>query len=225
MPSGIKTFFMEQCGNINFLCRSPFNFTISGVQGREGQNTRFINMIDSKGYRPNVGIILCNDEGRVFWAKRMGVDLWQFPQGGINQDEDPETAMYRELWEETGLQQQHVQVLGRTRYWLKYQLPDRYIRKNSVPLCIGQKQIWFMLRLITHESNVRFDHCSKPEFDGWRWVDYWEPLKDVVYFKRKVYQRAMTELGEILTAGSVPVDASGFLAREIGKNKNQNKLQ
>ena len=178
-------------------------------------------MIDSKGYRPNVGIILCNDEGRVFWAKRVGVDLWQFPQGGINPNEDPETAMYRELWEETGLQTQHVQVLGRTRYWLRYQLPDRYIRKNSIPLCIGQKQIWYMLRLVSHESNVRFDLCPKPEFDGWRWVDYWEPLKDVVYFKRKVYQRAMTELGAILTIDSVPVDASGYLTltNEISKNK------
>ncbi len=172
-------------------------------------------MIDSKGYRPNVGIILCNDEGRVFWAKRMGVNAWQFPQGGINNDEDPETAMYRELWEETGLQQQHVQVLGRTRYWLRYQLPERYIRKGSMPLCIGQKQIWYMLRLIVHDSTVRFDHCEKPEFDNWRWVDFWEPLNDVVYFKRKVYQKAMTELGAILAIDSVPVNAAGFLAKEV----------
>jgi len=163
------------------------------------------NMIDSKGYRPNVGIILCNDEGRVFWAKRMGVDAWQFPQGGINQDEDPEAAMFRELWEETGLTEQHVEVLGRTRYWLRYRLPNRYIRKNSLPLCIGQKQIWFILRLLATDSNVRFDHCPKPEFDSWRWVDYWEPLNDVVYFKRKVYQKAMSELGVILNLHGIPV--------------------
>lgn len=165
-------------------------------------------MIDSKGYRPNVGIILCNDEGRVFWAKRMGVNAWQFPQGGINPDEDPEAAMYRELWEETGLQKQHVQILGRTRYWLRYQLPERYIRKNSLPLCIGQKQIWYVLRLISADSNVRFDLCSKPEFDSWRWVDYWEPLKDVVYFKRKVYQKAMTELCVILTTNGIAINTS-----------------
>ncbi len=166
----------------------------------------FIKMIDSKGFRPNVGIILCNDEGRVFWAKRMGVDAWQFPQGGINQDEDPEAAMFRELWEETGLKAQHVQVLGRTRYWLRYRLPERYIRKNSLPLCIGQKQIWFVLRLLANDSHVRFDHCPKPEFDGWRWVDYWEPLNDVVYFKRKVYEKAMSELGVILNRYGIPVD-------------------
>jgi putative (di)nucleoside polyphosphate hydrolase len=181
-------------------------------------------MIDSKGYRPNVGIILCNDEGRVFWAKRMGMNAWQFPQGGINENEDPETAMYRELWEETGLQEQHVEVLGRTRYWLRYRLPERYIRKNSQPLCIGQKQIWYILRLLTHESNVRFDHCSKPEFDGWRWVDYWEPLKDVVYFKRKVYQKAMDELGAILTIDSVPVNAEGYLAKEKNLLKTKDEI-
>ncbi len=171
------------------------------------------NMIDSKGYRPNVGIILCNDEGRVFWAKRVGVNSWQFPQGGINPNEDPEAAMYRELWEETGLQQHHVQLLGRTRYWLRYQLPDRYVRKHSLPLCIGQKQIWYILRLIAPDSNVCFDHCVNPEFDGWRWVDYWEPLQDVVYFKRRVYHKAMNELGELLTLENVPIDPSGYLAK------------
>ncbi|MDD2863091.1 MAG: RNA pyrophosphohydrolase, partial [Methylococcales bacterium] len=143
----------------------------------------------------------------------VGVNSWQFPQGGINPNEDPETAMYRELWEETGLQQHHVQILGRTRYWLRYQLPDRYIRKNSLPLCIGQKQIWFILRLVTSDKNVSFDHCVNPEFDGWRWVDYWEPLKDVVYFKRRVYYKAMSELGEILTLENVPIDATGYLSK------------
>jgi putative (di)nucleoside polyphosphate hydrolase len=127
--------------------------------------------------------------------------------------------MYRELWEETGLLRQHVQILGRTRYWLRYQLPERYIRKNSSPLCIGQKQIWYILRLLSDDSKVRFDHCPKPEFDAWRWVDYWEPLNDVVYFKRKVYQKAMTELGVILTTDSVPVNAAGFLKRVATSNR------
>ena len=178
-------------------------------------------MIDSQGYRPNVGIILCNDEGRVFWAKRMGVNAWQFPQGGINRNEDPEEAMYRELWEETGLQRQHVQILGRTRYWLRYQLPERYVRKNSLPLCIGQKQIWYVLRLLTADSNVRFDLCAKPEFDSWRWVDYWEPLNDVVYFKRKVYQKAMSERGIILVTHGIPVNIDGFPSKKKQKTKGK----
>lgn len=169
-------------------------------------------MIDTKGYRPNVGIILCNDQGRLFWAKRAGMNSWQFPQGGIKPDEDPEQAMYRELWEETGLRSEHVQLIGRTRYWLHYRLPERFIRKDSLPLCIGQKQIWFILRLLTHDSNVRFDCMDKPEFDHWRWVEYWEPLKDVVYFKRGVYRKAMLELGAMLLSDSVPVSAEGYLA-------------
>ena len=171
-------------------------------------------MIDSKGYRLNVGIILCNDDGRLFWARRVGMDSWQFPQGGIDSNETPEDAMYRELWEETGLQTEHVQLIGRTRYWLRYNLPDRYIRRKSVPLCIGQTQIWFILRLISNESNVRFDCGKKQEFDHWRWVDYWDPMKDVVYFKRKVYRRAMKELGEMLIPDSVPINADGYLMKE-----------
>lgn len=169
-------------------------------------------MIDSKGYRPNVGIILCNDQGQVFWAKRKGANSWQFPQGGIDHDEDPETAMYRELWEETGLQAEHVELLGRTRYWLRYKLPERYVRKNSSPLCIGQKQIWFILRLLSDESHVRFDCGHKQEFDGWRWVDYWFPLNDVVYFKRRVYRKAMDELGEFLIDDNVHVNPQGYLS-------------
>lgn len=169
-------------------------------------------MIDSKGYRSNVGIILCNDAGRVFWAKRKGANSWQFPQGGIDSDEDPETAMYRELWEETGLTSEQVEVLGRTRYWLRYKLPDKYVRKHSTPVCIGQKQIWFILRLMADEANVRFDCGHKQEFDNWRWVEYWYPLKDVVYFKRRVYRKALEELGVLLMAEDVQVDAAGFLS-------------
>ncbi len=176
-------------------------------------------MIDSKGYRPNVGIILCNDEGRVFWAKRCGANSWQFPQGGIHEGEDPEAAMFRELWEETGLTEDDVELLGRTRYWLRYRLPERFLRKKSMPLCIGQKQIWFLLRLTGAESQVRFDSVDKPEFDGWRWVDYWQPLQEVVYFKRKVYRQAMTELGRFLLLESIPVNAAGFLAKATTINK------
>ena len=172
-------------------------------------------MIDSKGYRPNVGIILCNDEGRVFWAKRVGKDSWQFPQGGIDRNENPETAMYRELWEETGLESSHVQVIGRTRYWLHYKLPNRYIRRKSLPLCIGQKQIWFLLRLLGDESSFRFDCVDRPEFDGWRWVNYWDPLNDVVFFKRNVYHKAMMELGALLVSDAIPVDPEGYLTNGV----------
>lgn len=171
-------------------------------------------MIDEEGYRLNVGIILCNDEGRVFWARRVGMSSWQFPQGGIQHHEDPETAMIRELHEEVGLRREHVQVIGRTRDWLHYQLPEKFIRRDSQPLCIGQKQLWYILRLIGEESNIRFDCSDCPEFDAWRWVDYWHPLREVVYFKRDVYLRALSELGDLLVSDQVPVCPKGYLSEQ-----------
>ena len=159
-------------------------------------------MIDSDGYRPNVGIILSNNDGKVFWARRCGQNAWQFPQGGIAEFESPEEAMYRELREETGLNPEHVEVVGCTKDWLHYKLPKHMIRQNSQPVCIGQKQIWFMLKLITEESNVNLTANAKPEFDRWTWVDYWQPLKEVVFFKKDVYQSAMTELEDLLDAHS-----------------------
>ena len=155
-------------------------------------------MIDRDGYRLNVGIILSNDEGRLFWARRIGMQSWQFPQGGIKRNEDPETAMFRELYEEVGLRSRDVEIIGRTSEWLRYELPERFIRRRSSPVCIGQKQIWFMLKLASEESRIRLDCSDKPEFDHWRWVDYWHPVNDVVYFKRKVYRDALTELRDLL---------------------------
>lgn len=155
-------------------------------------------MVDAEGFRPNVGIILSNTQGRVLWAKRIGQNAWQFPQGGINPGETAEEALFRELTEELGLGAEHVEVLGRTQDWLRYRLPKRYIRRGRIPLCIGQKQLWFLLRLKVHDSAVRFDLCDRPEFDGFRWVGFWHPLREVVSFKRDVYRAAMRELAPLL---------------------------
>ena len=155
-------------------------------------------MIDSKGYRGNVGIILSNPGGQVFWAKRRGQDAWQFPQGGIEDNESPIDAMYRELEEETGLLKQHVELAGQTDDWLRYSIPKHLQRKNSKPLCVGQKQIWFSLKLIGEESDVNLGHSKTPEFDRWRWVDYWAPLDEIIFFKRKVYKQALKELEKFL---------------------------
>jgi len=151
-------------------------------------------MIDVDGYRLNVGIILSNTDGRVLWARRIGQQGWQFPQGGIHSDETPEEALYRELHEEIGLDTRHVEILGATRGWLRYRLPKRFLRRGSKPLCIGQKQVWFLLRLLGSDQDVKLDLSEVPEFDGWRWVDYWHPLKEVVPFKRDVYRHALEEL-------------------------------
>ncbi len=169
-------------------------------------------IIDGEGYRLSIGIVLCNGDRRVFWARRAGMRSWQFPQGGIKRDEEPEFAMFRELYEEVGLRNEDVEIIGRTDSWLRYQLPERYVRRHSTPLCIGQKQIWYVLGLRSPDSSIRLDCSERPEFDDWRWVDYWFPINDVVYFKREIYRQALTELGGFLLSASGPrIDASGFL--------------
>src|SRR5210317_596378 len=155
-------------------------------------------MIDSEGYRHNVGIIVSNAQRKLLWARRIGQDAWQFPQGGIRSHESPEDALFRELKEEIGLEKRHVTVLGCTQGWLRYDLPKRYVRHGTQPLCIGQKQIWYMLRLISSDKNLQMDLGEKPEFDNWRWVDYWYPMEQVVSFKQEVYRNALEELAPLI---------------------------
>ncbi len=155
-------------------------------------------VIDDSGYRQNVGIIVTNDTRHVVWCKRQGQDAWQFPQGGVLKDETIEQALYRELKEETGLNKDHVDVIACSKDWLHYRLPKNFIRNNSQPKCIGQKQRWFLLKLKTDESKICLDTSDYPEFDNWRWVDYWHPLREVIFFKRKVYEKALKEFEPLL---------------------------
>ena len=155
-------------------------------------------MIDRDGYRHNVGIVLCNWKNEVFWGKRVREHSWQFPQGGIKGGESPEAAMYRELHEEVGLKPEHVEVLGRTRDWLRYEVPERWLRREWRGNYRGQKQIWFLLRLVGRDCDVCLRASEKPEFDAWRWHDYWAPTQDVIEFKRAVYEQALNELSRFL---------------------------
>ncbi|MEE9253892.1 MAG: RNA pyrophosphohydrolase [Pseudomonadales bacterium] len=155
-------------------------------------------MVDTDGYRPNVGIILANEEGQVLWARRVGQDAWQFPQGGIRRNESPRQAMLRELHEEVGLDEDQVEVLACTRGWLRYRVPRRMLRNNSAPDFVGQKQKWFLLKMLCGDDEVCMDRSHKPEFDFWRWVSYWYPMGQVVAFKREVYRRALKELAPSL---------------------------
>lgn len=150
--------------------------------------------IDAEGFRANVGIVLIRDDRQVFLGGRTGGRGWQFPQGGVQRNEAPEEALYRELKEEIGLDPSDVELVAATRHWLRYRLPTQYVRKNSQPRCIGQKQRWFMLRFRSSEDRLHFDSTTAPEFDRWRWVDYWTPVREVIYFKRAVYVRALDEL-------------------------------
>jgi putative (di)nucleoside polyphosphate hydrolase len=160
--------------------------------------------IDAQGFRANVGIVLIRDGGEVFLGSRSDGRGWQFPQGGVRREESPEDALFRELHEEVGLGREDVEVIASTRSWLRYRLPRQYVRRRSRPLCIGQKQRWFLLRMLGEEERLRFDVTERPEFDDWRWVDYWSPVREVIYFKRLVYARALDELGQQAFPGGPP---------------------
>lgn len=156
-------------------------------------------MIDENGFRLNVGIVIVNAQGKSFWGRRTGnPSAWQFPQGGMMPMETEHEAMYRELNEELGLSPSDVQILGVTKDWLFYELPVRYQRLGRKPLCIGQKQKWFLLRLISEDNRINLNNTSPPEFDQWCWVDYCYPLKHIVEFKREVYRQMLAQFAIIL---------------------------
>jgi putative (di)nucleoside polyphosphate hydrolase len=142
-------------------------------------------VIDRDGFRANVGMMLMSAEGQLFMARRAGGRGWQFPQGGKLRGETDEQSLYRELREEIGLAAGDVQIIGRTRHWLRYRLPQRYVRHTMQPLCLGQKQRWFLLRLRDADARFRFDVT-------------------VIYFKRAVYTRALHELGPLAFPGGPP---------------------
>ena len=155
-------------------------------------------MIDENGYRKNVGIILCNSKNELLICKRFRENSWQFPQGGFEENESAESAMYRELFEEIGLSNKDVKILGKTKNWLKYDLPKKYQRRTNNKLCVGQKQIWFLLKLITNESSINLSKSKKPEFDAWEWSSITKPLEIVINFKKNVYKSALEELLPII---------------------------
>jgi putative (di)nucleoside polyphosphate hydrolase len=151
-------------------------------------------MLDKDGYRPNVGIILVNPLKQVFWGKRLGQHSWQFPQGGIKRAETPKEAMFRELWEELGLFPEQVRIVACTDSWLHYDVPENWIRKDLRGIYKGQKQIWFILEFLAKNREIDLHATNHPEFEAWKWINYWVPLGDVIEFKRGVYARALKEL-------------------------------
>ncbi len=161
-------------------------------------------MLDREGYRPNVCIVLVNARNQVFWGKRIREHAWQFPQGGIKRGETPIEAMYRELYEEIGLKPEHVEIIGHTRDWLKYDVPRRWVKRQWREFYRGQKQLWFLLRFVGRDFQVSLRATRHPEFDAWRWAYYWVPLGGVIPFKRPVYQQALVELARFLPVPPPP---------------------
>ena len=158
-------------------------------------------MLDREGYRPNVGIILVNARNEVFWGTHSRTFLavparWHQAQG-----ESPEQAMYRELFEEVGLRPEHVKILGRTRGWLRYDVPKTGSGASGA-IRIGAETDLVSAQTGGRDNDVCLRASSHPEFDAWRWSDYWVPLEAVIEFKRQVYQLALTELARIVFRGS-----------------------
>lgn len=155
-------------------------------------------MIDREGYRANVGIILTNQNKQVFLAKRYKENSWQLPQGGVDYGETLIEALYRELYEEVGLRQKDVSIIAKTPKWLRYKLPKGYLKPNQKPFYKGQKQVWFMLRLKSADTNICLDKNTEIEFDNWKWVNFWDPIDVVVDFKKNIYEDMLKILAPVL---------------------------
>ena len=152
-------------------------------------------IIDYKGFRRGVGIVIWDGRDSVLLARRSDRRGWQFPQGGVRQGEPPRDAMYRELKEELGLDASDVREVARMGRWVSYTLPARF-RRAGPPRCVGQKQLWWLLRIQCSDERIRPDLAAEPEFDNWRWVEYWRPADEVVFFKRSAYREVLDEFEE-----------------------------
>ena len=149
-------------------------------------------------YRSNVGIMLINDDGHVFVGQRLdnNQNAWQMPQGGIDGDEDPQSAAYRELLEETGIEQENVKFLATSSKWLLYDLPEDLIPKLWDGKYRGQKQKWFLFKFLgtNKDINISTEH---PEFSSWKWIPKENLLEEIVPFKKSVYESVLREFERI----------------------------
>ena len=150
-------------------------------------------VVDPQGFRLSIGIILVNTDNKLFWARRIGKNIWQFPQGGIAKNETTEEALFRELREEVGLLKQDVKIVDKSKLWVQYLLPAKYIRNDTKPLVIGQRQKWYLLELFCSDKKIQLNNSNHPEFDAWMWADYWYPIENIVFFKKKIYKQVLQE--------------------------------
>lgn len=172
-----------------------------------------LNIIDPKGFRLNIGIIIINADNQVLWARRVGQNAWQFPQGGVQQGERLEQALWRELKEELGLEPTDVRIEDVTRTFLRYRLPPGLIRYDNHPVCVGQKQKWYLLRMLASDHAINLNCSNKPEFEEWQWVPYWLPLRGVISFKKDVYRKALLYFAEQLFGAGNQTVLDPFVAQ------------
>ena len=151
-----------------------------------------MNLLQQKKYRPNVAVIIVNQSGKVLWCRRKQHDGWQFPQGGIDKGETPVEAVLRETKAEGGLDENDIEIVYESQQWFKYQVPKekrkRYFKKDIFK---GQKQKWFLAKLLSDDSKINLRANMPVEFDEWVWANYWYPLHSVIAFKKEIYKKAL----------------------------------
>ena len=149
-------------------------------------------LVDKDGFRANVAMVISNGRGQILLAKRVGQKAWQFPQGGIDQGESAQQALFRELYEEVGLKSEDVKIVQQCKRWLRYHIPEKMQRKHVTPRCIGQKQRWFLMQFIGDDSMVNIQ-TEIPEFSRWCWLKSEDLLDKIVPFKRNTYETVIRE--------------------------------
>ena len=147
-----------------------------------------------EGYRPNVAMVVLNSKNKVLICRRTNTKTWQFPQGGVDNNENLEKAMYRELLEEVGLRKDDVQYIGESDDTIIYDIPKTIRSKVLGGKFKGQEQKWFLLRIKNDDHEIRLDYEAFPEFDTFEWVSFWQPIDRIVDFKREAYRKALSEL-------------------------------
>jgi len=151
-----------------------------------------------EGYRKNVAMVVMNNHRQVLICRRKGTENWQFPQGGIDKDELLEEAMYRELYEEVGLEKSDVSIIGKTKRAIKYDIPSSMRSKVLGGKFKGQLQTWYLLKVRDDNCSINLYCDASPEFDMFDWVSYWYPISKIVEFKKEAYREALKELREFV---------------------------